>query len=129
MEPRSQLPQIVLTDHDHEKLSTLIANVVAGDGSAAGYLADELARANVVAASEIAANVVTMHSEVEFRDETNGRVMRARLVYPVEADIAARRLSILTPVGAALIGLSEGDSIEWEDRNGNWRMLTVLKVS
>lgn len=129
MDRNDSQPSIVLTDRDHEKLSSLVAAVAGRESSAASYLSEELARASVVTMSEIGPSIVTMHSDVEFRDETNGRVIRIRLVYPHEADISGGRLSVLTPVGAALIGLSEGDSIEWEDRSGAWRTLTVLNVS
>jgi regulator of nucleoside diphosphate kinase len=50
------------------------------------------------------------------------------LVYPHEADLDAGRISVLTPVGAALIGLSVGQSIEWQSPTGGWRSLTVLRV-
>lgn len=129
MESTSPFPPVVLTDRDHEKLSSLVGAMPGPDHAIARYLSDELERASIVHTSDIAANVVAMYSDVEFRDETNARTMRVRLVYPRDADISARKLSVLTPVGAALIGLAEGSSIEWEDRNGNWRTLTVLKVS
>jgi len=56
-------------------------------------------------------------------------VRMVQLVFPVDADMEADRISVLTPIGAALIGLSEGQSIEWRTRSGEWKTLTVLKVS
>lgn len=129
METGLTLPQIVLTDRDHRTLASLVFALSEKDRSVAEYLADELERAVIVPQSDIAPDVVAMNSRVAFRDDSNGRVLVVRLVLPREADIATGRLSVLTPIGAALIGLTEGDSIEWKDRNGNWRMLTVLTVS
>ena len=72
--------------------------------------------------------VVTMGAQVDFWDDTTGQERRVTLVYPDEADLAAGRLSVLSPVGAALIGLSVGQSIEWETPSRGWRSLTVLRV-
>jgi regulator of nucleoside diphosphate kinase len=69
-----------------------------------------------------------MNSEVEFRDDTTGKIQRVTLVYPEEADISQRKVSVLTPVGTALIGLRNGNSITWETPNGEVRQLTVLSV-
>jgi regulator of nucleoside diphosphate kinase len=68
-----------------------------------------------------------MGSGVVFRSD-NGETRRVKLVFPGQADIAAGRISILTPIGAALIGLSEGQSIAWKTRDGRLRQLTILAV-
>jgi regulator of nucleoside diphosphate kinase len=70
-----------------------------------------------------------MGSEVEFRDNKTGEVRRVTLVYPDEADVSRGRISVLTPIGAALIGLSESQSIDFQPPSGGLRSLTVLKVS
>jgi regulator of nucleoside diphosphate kinase len=69
-----------------------------------------------------------MNSEVQFRDDTTGKVQRVMLVYPEEADISLHKISVLTPVGTALIGLPTGQSITWETPTGELRQLTVLAV-
>jgi regulator of nucleoside diphosphate kinase len=69
-----------------------------------------------------------MHSRFVFKDESTGEARTVSLVYPGEEDIDDGRISILTPVGAALLGLSEGQSIEWETRIGESRTLTVLRL-
>src|SRR3546814_12514055 len=74
-------------------------------------------------------NVITMNAEVEFVDEASEATRIVQLVYPRQADNAANRISILTPVGAGLIGLREGQSILWQDREGNERRLTNGKAS
>jgi regulator of nucleoside diphosphate kinase len=94
----------------------------------AGMLADELERAKIVTPDAIRPDVVTMHSEVEYQDEGTGEIRRITLVYPGQEDSDADRISILTSVGAALIGLSEGQSMEWKEPPGGWRRVTVRRV-
>jgi regulator of nucleoside diphosphate kinase len=92
------------------------------------YLADELERAHIVEANDVEPTVVTMHARVVFRDESTGDVRAVSLVYPGEENIDEGCISVLTPVGAALLGLSEGQSIEWETLTGESRILTVLHL-
>lgn len=69
-----------------------------------------------------------MGSHVRFHDETAGAARDAQLVYPQDANPEERRISILTPVGTTLIGLSEGQTMSWRTRDGRDKTLTVLKV-
>jgi regulator of nucleoside diphosphate kinase len=94
----------------------------------ADELAEEIGRAHVLAKGRHPKHVVRMNSEVEFRDDTIGKVRKLVLVYPEEADIAEGKISVLTPVGTALIGLQTGHSITWETPGGEVRQLTVLAV-
>ena len=71
---------------------------------------------------------MTMGSSVEFRDDVTGQVRCVVRVYPDKADVSAGRISVLTPVGAALIGLSKNQSIDWETPARERRSLTVLSV-
>ncbi len=84
-------------------------------------------RAQVLSTATIPEGVVQMGSTVEYQSDVEQR-RRITLVYPGEADIAEGRVSILTPIGAALIGLSAGQSIRWVARDGREHELTVLKV-
>jgi regulator of nucleoside diphosphate kinase len=88
-------------------------------------LTEELERAEIVAGGDLE-RTVRMGSEVTFRDDSTGKVETMTLVYPGEADISRQRISVMTPVGTALIGLSAGDSITWTTRSGELRLLTVL---
>lgn len=92
-------------------------------------LLTEIGRATLHSASRIPANVITMHATVRFTDEASGKEHSYQLVYPKEADISAGRISILTPVGAGLIGLREGQSILWPDREGHERELKIVEVA
>jgi len=121
-------PRITLSRDDYERLSALVEAAIGRAPELAELLAGELTRAHVLAAGKYPKDVVSMGSEVRFRDDGTGKVQSMRLVYPREADISSNRLSVLTPVGAALIGVRVGDSITWETPAGALRMLSVLSV-
>jgi len=121
-------PTITLSAHDYERLSTLAHAARNRMPDLADELAEELGRAHVLASGKCPQNTVCMNSEVEFRDEATGRVQQVTLVYPEEADISQRKISVLTPIGTALIGLAIGKSITWETPTGEVRRLTVLAV-
>jgi regulator of nucleoside diphosphate kinase len=121
-------PHITLTASDHEHLSGLARAAMRSMPEAAANLADELDRAQVFAKGRRPIDVVSMGCEVEFRDESTGRVQKLILVDPREADIEQRKISVLTPVGTALIGLRTGTSITWETRTGELKRLTVMGV-
>lgn len=122
------LPTIKVTEEDRERLAGLASAAMGRMPDLAGYLSDELDRAQVVRAGQSALGFVRMGSEVAFRDDTTGKVQAVSLVYPGEADIGQGRISVLTPVGAALLGLSKGQSIDWATRTGAAKRLTVLDV-
>jgi regulator of nucleoside diphosphate kinase len=127
MDIRGVPPSIVVTKADYARLSNL-AEARGRSPLVRDYLAGELDRARVVDDDQVGPNIVTMHSRFVFKDESTGEARTVSLVYPGEEDIDDGRISILTPVGAALLGLSEGQSIEWETRNGESRTLTVLRL-
>jgi regulator of nucleoside diphosphate kinase len=123
----SRLPAITLTIADRERLERLANASMDRFPQTADYLAREVERARINADDE-GEGFVRMGSCVEFRDDATGQVRRMTLVYPDQADVTAAKISVLTPVGAALIGLSKNQSIEWQTPTGNWRSLTVLSV-
>ena len=121
-------PRITLKAGDYEKLSVL-ANAAAHTMPAvAAELSDELDRAHVLGAGRHPADTVCMGCTVEYRDDMTGRVQTVTLVYPSEADISKGCISVLTPIGTALIGLPVGKSIDWTTRTGQTKRLTVLHV-
>ena len=121
-------PRITLTAHDHEKLSLLARAAGKTMRELAAVLTEELDRAHVLSKGRHAEHTVCMGCEVEFRDDTTGKAQTVTLVYPEEADISKSKVSVLTPIGTALIGLRTGQSISWETRTGDLRTLTVLHV-
>lgn len=117
-------PKIVVAESEHRQL---LAMAGGGSSAAAETLLDEMERARVVPDARLPADTVRMGSRVQYRtndDELND----VTLVYPSDADISAGRISVLTPVGAALIGLRIGQSITWLTRDGKKHVLTVLGV-
>ena len=122
------LPPITLTTTDSEQLARLADAAAETFPRTADFLGREINRAQVIDRSEALPGLVMMESEVEFRDDVTGQVRTITLVYPKDADMNAGRISVLTPVGAALIGLSAGQSIEWQTPSGGRRSLTVLSV-
>ena len=121
-------PRITLTAHDHEKLSILARAAENTMPDVAAVLTEELDRAHVLAKGRHPEHTVCMGCEVEFRDDTTGKVQTVTLVYPEDADISKGKISVLTPIGTALIGLRAGHSITWKTRAGDLRRLTVLQV-
>jgi regulator of nucleoside diphosphate kinase len=124
---RELSPHIVLTARDYEQLSKLARAAADRLPDLASVLLDELERAHVLADGR-PEHTVCMGSAVEFRDDTTGKAQTVTLVYPGEADISQGKISVLTPIGTALIGVRAGDSITWRTRAGELRRLTVIAV-
>lgn len=122
-----RLPKITVSQSDHERLMGLAMATADRAPEVADELIAEMERARIVPANAVPAGVVRMGSTVAFATE-GGPPRRVTLVFPVDADIAAGRVSVLTPIGAALIGLSEGQSIVWTTRDGRQQQLTVHAV-
>lgn len=120
----STAPEIIVTTRDFERLQRLVAST---GSSAAERLDAELARARLVAPTEIPADVVTMNSDVVYEDAASGERRTVRLVYPKDAEPARGWISVLAPVGSALLGLRQGQTIDWQLPRGT-RKLRVLDV-
>lgn len=124
------MPAIVLAQSDEEKLTSLATAATSADNAhpAASILLAELERAQVVPDDDVPKTVVRMYSIVEYQIEGRAR-RRVQIVYPGEANIDLERISILTPVGAALIGLSAGQTMRLIGHDGKPYTLTVKRVS
>ena len=94
----------------------------------AAMLLEEIERAELHEPETLPPEAVTIGSEVDFVDTKSGQVRTVELVFPADANIAAGRISILTPMGAALYGLTSGQSIDWPDLDGNARTISILRV-
>jgi regulator of nucleoside diphosphate kinase len=117
---------IFLTETDKQKLDSLLLTVRAP--SSGDSLEEELARAEVVPSEQIPPDVVTMNSRVRFKDESAGKELVVTLVYPADADASTGRVSVLAPIGSALLGLSVGESVEWQLPNGRTKTLRIEEV-
>jgi regulator of nucleoside diphosphate kinase len=111
------MDSLILTQADHALLTML--------GRGNGDLKRELERAIVVSSLALPPDVVTMNSRVRYCDETADVQRVVKIVYPRDADAAAGRISVLSPIGTALLGLSAGQSIEWDFPDGSRRTLRV----
>jgi regulator of nucleoside diphosphate kinase len=124
---KNRKPAITMTRTDSDRLWRLAESYAGKNPTVAEELVAELDRARVVDEGRIARNVVRMGSSLRFTSDV-GEDRRVTLVFPGEADIAEGKISILTPIGVALIGLSAGQSIDWTARDGRIHRLTVETV-
>lgn len=120
-------PSITISSTDHEALTRIANGLMDTRPVLAEALIGELERARVVRANSVPARSVQMGSIVDYRT-ADGTTRRVQLVYPAEADIAQGRISVLTPVGTALLGLSVGQSIDWVGNDGKKHVLNVIAV-
>lgn len=120
-------PKIIVSDDDLLRLTRLAEAAGRHSPEIADTLLSELERAGVVGAHAMPDNVIRMGSTVQYRPD-DGEARRVLLVFPGEADIAMNRVSILTPIGTALLGLSPGQSIEWTARDQRIHRLAILSV-
>ena len=122
------VPQIIVSNADYERLTDLATASLERLPEVAQELLSEMDRAKVVEDGSVPADVVRMGSTVTFKSD-DGHTRTLKLVYPAEESLDEHRISVMTPVGAALIGLAEGQSISWTARDGKHHRLTVTKVT
>lgn len=127
--PTRTNPRVTISAGSLDHLEGLADGALSRQPDLADRLLDELGRAKIVPDAKLPDNVVAMNRPVTYRDESTGRDKTVTLVYPEDADIACGRISILTPIGIALLGLAEGASFPWETRDGAKRVLTVVSVA
>lgn len=121
-------PSIVVSTRDMARLEALLDSPALSRHPAAVALAQELERAQVLPPEEIPEGIVTMHSRVDCEDELHNEKHSLTLVYPHEADFDKGRVSVLAPVGSALLGLSVGQTIDWTAPGGRKLRLRVTAV-
>ncbi len=122
-------PPIHLTASECDALSNLALRAEHKHPLSSAMLLAELDRAELCEPGDLPAQTVVMNSRIEFVDEATGTRRTVQLVYPRDADIAAGRVSVLTPIGAGLIGMTAGHSIRWPDREGHDRLLRIEGVT
>ena len=119
-------PDITLSTTDFDRLDNLLASLCQ---DTVGYdtLSQELQRAIIVSPEQLPEDVVSMNSTVRF-SLANGKSSTLTLVYPKDVDQSGDKISILAPVGSALLGLKAGDSINWPLPAGEMLVITVDEV-
>lgn len=120
-------PGIVVNKSDHARLSLLANGLLKSKPEMAEELLSELERARVVEKAEALRDTVQMGSTLEYQTR-EGQTRSVTLVYPGDADIAQNKISILTPVGTALLGLKIGQSMEWVANDGRSHKFTIMSV-
>lgn len=120
-------PGIVINKSDHARLLQLANGLLDRKPEMAEELLSELERARVVERGEMLQTTVQMGSTIEYQNQ-DGQVRTLTLVYPADADIAQSKVSILTPVGTAVLGLRAGQTMEWVASDGRSSSLTVVSV-
>lgn len=125
---RDLAPAITLAKADHAKLNSLALASLERLPDLADRLLEELERAKVVADDKLPEGIARMGSRITYRTN-DGAEQTVTLVYPAEADISMGRVSVMTPIGTALIGLKAGQSITWRDRADKRHKLTVETVT
>jgi regulator of nucleoside diphosphate kinase len=121
-----QLPSLVISQEDYQKISVLLS---VAKVDIADQLAEELGRAELVPYQELPFDIVSMNSRVTFIDLDTDKEQSVTLTYPNEANIELGKISILAPVGAALIGLRIGQTIDWPVADGKVRRMKVISVT
>jgi regulator of nucleoside diphosphate kinase len=123
-----QLRKIVITESDRTQLMDLIAVAEQADGRTdLGALAQELQKAHIVSSDNVPHDVVTMNSKVVLEDVDSGKEMSYKLVMPKYANVDTGAISVLAPVGTAILGYAEGDIVEWPVPAGI-RRLKIKKI-
>jgi regulator of nucleoside diphosphate kinase len=123
--------KITISDYDQQRLHELMAQSRRIDLRGNKYLRDlqrELDRAEVLPAEQVPDNVITMESTARLLDLHSQREMEFTLVFPDDANPDENKISVLAPIGSAMIGYREGDEFEWETPGG-MRLLRVVKVT
>lgn len=121
-------PKIVINADDLARIEALAEGAMDRNPELADHLLDEIGRARIVKPARMPSNVVAIGSTVTYRDETTGAERTVTLSYPEDADISLHRISLVTPIGVALLGLAEGAVFSWNTRADQRKRLTVIRV-
>lgn len=121
-------PKVIISDRDAERLEKLISQLPRNAFPGKSDLEAELERAEIVDSTAIPSTVVTMNSTVKFRISSSSEEFRLTLVYPKDVDESGQTISILAPVGSALLGLSQGDEIEWPKPGGGTLKVLIEEI-
>jgi regulator of nucleoside diphosphate kinase len=123
------LPPVIISETDRENLYAIATSALTNSrmAPAASNVLREIYRATIVPNDQLPTNVVAVNSCVDVRDNVAGTNRRIVLALPDETSCEPNAVSVLSPLGAALIGLSEGASVEWCTASGDRKSITVLR--
>jgi len=126
---RQRAPKIIMDADELPHIEALAEGAMLRNPAVANRLLDEISRAKIVRHERMPTDVVTIGSTVTYHDGTTERGRSVTLVYPEHADISCGRISIVTPIGVALIGLSSGSTFFWNTRDNRKRTFKVIEVT
>ncbi|WP_440866851.1 nucleoside diphosphate kinase regulator [Symbiopectobacterium purcellii] len=121
-------PNLTISELDAERLDRLLEQPAFAGTPIAQALNEELDRAEILPSEDIASDVVTMNSRVRFRDLNTNEEHTRTLVYPAAMQDSKEQLSVMAPLGAALLGLRVGNTINWQLHNGTETRVEVLEL-
>ena len=124
----NERPPLTLSSLDVHRLEQLLDSLPHAARETHAALLEELERANVVEPGEMPPTVVTMNSTIRFRTEPDGKEFERTLVYPSGVDGSPEKVSVLAPIGSAMLGLSVGDSIEWPAPRGGTMTVRIMEI-
>jgi regulator of nucleoside diphosphate kinase len=130
IEKEADMANIYITNNDMNRLKTLIADAIEKNPNSRNdlqHLNDELDRAEICEQQDIPKDVITMNSKVHLVDLSSNEDLVYTLVYPSHANVDLGRISVLAPIGTAMIGYRVGDEIKWPVPGGT-RRLKVKEV-
>ncbi len=121
-------PPIIIDGAHYKRLANMANFYLEQNPYVAERLLEEIERSDILESNKMPSDVVNMRSKVTYLDETTEMQETVILVWPDEADITRKQISIMTPIGAALIGLRKNASLEWQTNNGIIKKLKILRV-
>jgi regulator of nucleoside diphosphate kinase len=122
--------KLYVTRRDYQRLTNMLEEALARNSRDSAFLkelAHELALAEAVEPKDVPPDVVTMNSRVILKDVESGEQMDYTLVFPEQADIEQGRLSVVSPIGTAILGYAKGDTLSWQTPGGP-RKLRILDI-
>lgn len=122
-------PEITLSRLDAERLERMLDSLDSTSFPGRRELEEEIVRARIVEPAQVPPTVVTMNSKVRFKIKSSDAEFSLTLVYPGDANGSNDRISILAPVGSALLGLNEGDEIAWPAPGGGMMDVRIIEVT
>jgi len=121
-------PQLTVSSLDLRRLEQILDSLSVEARATHASLIEELERAQIVEPGEVPPTAVTMNSTVRFRTEPDGKEFERTLVYPGNADGSVEKVSVLAPIGSAMLGLAVGDSIDWPAPRGGTMTVRIMEI-
>lgn len=119
---------IIISERDYNDLVNMLESLSTAEFKKASFLEEEMLRADIVEPGNLPAEVVSMNSTVRYVDMESGEMLGVRVTYPWDSNIDEGKISVLAPLGSALLGLGVGQEISWPLPNGRTKYLRVVEV-